>query len=79
MAITLTDDLLRDTQIKEEELRVDLACFLYDKKRLSFGKAARFAGVNQLQFQKELAARDIYIKYDLDDFDRDLQTIGLAK
>ena len=77
MALTISDDLLTSVRMSDNELLVDVACFLYDKERLSFGRAAKLSGLNQLQFQKELAKRDIYIKYTIDDYNTDLRNLGI--
>ncbi len=77
MALTISDDLLTSVRMSDNELLVDFACYLYDKERLSFGRAARLSGLNQLQFQKELAKRNIYIKYSIDDYNTDLKNLGI--
>lgn len=78
MAITISDDLLSTVRMTDDELLVDLACYLYDKERLSIGKASKLCGLNRIEFQQALAARDIYIKYDIEDFNLDMKNLGLA-
>lgn len=78
MALTISDDLLSTVRMSSDELLVDLACYLYDKSRLSFGKAARLSGLDQLKFQKALASRDIYFKYTLNDYNTDLKNLGIT-
>ncbi len=60
-----------------EDLLTDLACYLYDKGRLSFGKASELSGLDYLQFQKALAERSIDIKYTEEDLDTDLKNLGI--
>ena len=39
------------------------------------GKVSEFAELSQFEFQKEMAARDISISYDEEEFEKDFQTI----
>ena len=74
MALIITDDTLAKAQMTADELLVDLACYLYDKKRMSMGQARHLAGLDQISFQKELAKRDIYIHYTEEDLKRTWRT-----
>jgi predicted HTH domain antitoxin len=77
MALIITDDTLSKAQLSADELIIDLACYLYDKKRLSMGQARHSAGLDQISFQKELAKRDIYIHYTEKDLEKDLKNLGI--
>lgn len=77
MAIIITDDLLSRAQLTEDEFLVDIACYLYDKKRLSMGKARALTGLNLIDFQKELSAREIDIHYTEEDLNKDLKNLGI--
>ncbi|WP_264197192.1 UPF0175 family protein, partial [Microseira wollei] len=39
------------------------------------GTARRLAGMNLIEFQKELASRGICVNYDVEDFQNDLETL----
>lgn len=77
MALIITDETLTKAKTSAEELLIDLACYLYDKKRMSMGQARHLAGLDQISFQKELAKRDIYIHYTEDDLKKDLDNLGI--
>jgi predicted HTH domain antitoxin len=77
MAVVISDAVLRKVHMTGEDLLTDLACYLYDKGRLSFGKAGELSGLNYLQFQKALAERSIDIKYTEEDLDTDLKNLGI--
>lgn len=77
MALIITDDTLSKAKLSADELLVDLACYLYDKKRMSMGQARHLAGLDQISFQKELAKRDIYIHYTEEDLEKDLKNLGI--
>lgn len=77
MALIISDDVLSKARMSAEDLLTDLACYLYDKQRLSMGQAKHLTGLDQIAFQKELAKRDIYIHYTSDDLDQDLKNLGI--
>lgn len=77
MALIISDTTLSKVRLSADELLVDLACYLYDKKRMSMGQARHLAGLDQISFQKELAQRDIYIHYTEEDLEKDLQNLGI--
>ena len=77
MALIISDETLAKAQLSEQEFLVDIACYLYDKKRLSMGKARALAGVNLIDFQQELAKREIDIHYTQEDLDKDLDNLGI--
>ncbi|MEM9833876.1 MAG: UPF0175 family protein [Bacteroidota bacterium] len=78
MALIISDETLAKARITEQELLIDLACYLYDKQRLSMGKARELAGLNLLDFQKGLAKREIDIHYTQEDLNKDLQNLGIS-
>lgn len=77
MALIISDKVLEQAQVSADELLIDLACYLYEKKRMSTGQARALVGLNQIEFQKELAARDIDIHYTEEDLEKDLKNLGI--
>lgn len=75
MALVISDSFLEKFEITSSDLLVDIACFLYEKERMSFGKAKSFSGLNRRQFQKALNDRNIYMNYGIEDFEVDLKSI----
>lgn len=76
MAILISDDILRAENLDEDALRIELATILYDRELLSLGLAARMARLDRMQFQREMAARNIDLKYSPDDLEQDLDTLS---
>ena len=78
MTITIPDETLNEVKISANDLLIDIAVYLYDKERMSLGQARKFAGLDIVSFQKELATRNVFLKYSLDDLNTDIQNLNLA-
>lgn len=76
MGINIPKYVLEKTKFSESELLIEIATHLYDIEKLTMGQARRLTGLDQVSFQKELARRNIYMKYDLEDLETDLKTIA---
>jgi predicted HTH domain antitoxin len=78
MAVVISDELLSNVELTGTELLVELACFLYKTKKISAGKACKLANLNHLNFQQELAKREIDIHYSREDLDLDMSNLGIG-
>lgn len=76
MNLLIKEDILKKAEITAEELLIEIAVHLYDTERLSMGQARNLAQLDQISFQRELAKRDVYIKYDIEDLETDLKKPG---
>ena len=54
-----------------------LIILLFQRKKISIGKASQLAKMPLLQFQNELAMRNINIHYDETDLEVDLKNLGI--
>ncbi len=70
-------EVLEQAKMTAQELAVEIAVYLYEKKRLTMGQAKRVAGLGQIAFQHELAKRGVYIHYNLADFEKDIKNLGI--
>jgi predicted HTH domain antitoxin len=59
MPLTIDDELLRRMGVTEEDVRIELFARLFDRGKLSFGKAAELARVSQDRMLDELSKRSI--------------------
>jgi predicted HTH domain antitoxin len=75
MSVTIPDDILKATQMSEDDLRLEIAIMLYKQQKISSGKVRAWTGLTVIEFQNELAKRDIYLNYDVQDFQADVQTL----
>ncbi|MFM7180767.1 MAG: UPF0175 family protein [Verrucomicrobiales bacterium] len=82
MPITLqvSDAIQQALRVPEPErqsrLMVELACALYQREILTFGKASELAELSQFRFGQALAERSIARHYSDADLDEDLAYAG---
>ena len=77
MALVIEDQDLNAANMSAEELRLEIAIMLYQQEKFSMGKASKFAGIESVNFQKELAKRRIPVNYDEEELRKDMETLGL--
>ncbi len=77
MTINIPDEVLKSAELTAGEFLIDVAVYLYDKERLSFGQARKLSGLDVLGFQKALADRNVFLKYGVEDMERDVKNLGL--
>lgn len=53
-----------------------IAVMLFQEEKLTLAQASQFAGIHQMEFQKELARRKIPFHYGEEDLLNDLETIA---
>ena len=75
MSVVIPDDILTAAGISEAELKLEIAIMLFQQEKISIGKARRLAGMNLIEFQREIAIRGICIHYDVEEFEADLKTL----
>lgn len=75
MVLELPSDLIFVPAYTEQDLKVDVAVMLYQRKALTLARAARWIGMTRLQFQKALADRNVSINYSVSDFEVDMKTL----
>lgn len=75
MSVVIPDDILKSAEMSEAELKLELAILLFEKDKISIGKARRLAEMNLLDFQREIAQRGICIHYDVEEFEEDIRTL----
>lgn len=65
-------EILQATRMSLQELKIELAIALFQREKLSFGKALEFAEVDFWTFQQLLGIRGIHPHYDVADLEQDL-------
>jgi len=75
MKIAVSDDILSGVELTPREAVVDFAVGLYSEGKVTLGRAAKVADLNQSDFLKELGKRHIPIHYSMDDLKSDIQLV----
>ncbi len=79
MILVIPEDIWQAAQTTEKELKIELALLLYKQNKISSGKVRAWLGLSVLEFQNELAKRDLYLNYDIEDLNQDLETLKSLK
>lgn len=75
ISIEIPREVLHIARMTPEELRRELAVYLFQQNKLSFGKAREVAGMTAWAFQQLLGVRAIPAHYDVEDYEQDLITL----
>ncbi len=75
VSIEIPREILHVARMTPEELRQELAAYLFQQGRLSFGKARELADMTAWAFQQLLGVRGIPVHYDVADYEQDLNTL----
>jgi predicted HTH domain antitoxin len=75
MSITIPTEILQAAQVTEEELKLEIALLLYTQNKISSGKVRSWLGLSVLEFQHELAKRDLYLNFDGEELSADVETL----
>lgn len=72
---SIPDEVLAAAGLRDSELATELAVELYQREKLSLGRAAEVAGMNKWVFNDLLAERNIPMHYDERELARDFATV----
>ena len=73
--LEIPQDILDSARITVDDLKVEIAVYLYAQNRLSIGKARELAGMSLWEFRQLLASRKISPHYDVTDLEDDIATL----
>ena len=76
MNLILDEQALLGTNLRDTELRLELAIALYQNQKLTLRQASRLAELPRIAFQRELGLRGGVANYDEEEFLKDLKNIG---
>jgi predicted HTH domain antitoxin len=77
MKIEIADELVKKSGMSVEEIMLRVAILLFQEEKLTLGQAADLANLHQIQFQQELAKRNIPIHYGEEEFESDLKNLQI--
>ena len=73
--IEIEREVVRSTRMKPAELKQELAIYLFQQGKLSFGKAREMTGLSVWSFQQMLGTRGIPVHYETEEYEEDLKTL----
>jgi predicted HTH domain antitoxin len=77
MPLIIDDQFLKEAGLSEQEAKVEIACRLFEAKRLSRFAAGKLSGLDRISFDLELGKRGIDpFGYTVEEFDKDLETLN---
>jgi predicted HTH domain antitoxin len=77
MPLTISDERLQEAGLNEQEARLEIACRMYECRRLSLPAASRWAGVTRTELESALMDRNIpLVRIDVNDLQQDLRTLA---
>ena len=79
MVFTVPDPILQQAGVSPSDILLKLAILLFQEERISLGQASKLANLHLVEFQKELAKRNIPIHYGQDQYMNDIQMIENLK
>ena len=75
ITLKIPQDILDSARLTINELKQEIAVYLYAKGRLSIGKAHEFAEMSLWEFRQLLAFRHLPSHYNVVDFEEDVATL----
>lgn len=75
MSVVVPDTILEAAQLSEDELKLEIAIMLYIADKISSGMVRSWTGLSVIEFQHQLAKRDLYLNYDVEDLEADIETL----
>ncbi|WP_354635634.1 UPF0175 family protein [Planktothricoides raciborskii] len=75
MTIVISNEVLQNVEMSEEQMLQEIAIMLFEQERFTLAQASRFAQMNQLEFQKLLASRQIPLHYDIAELREDMKSL----
>lgn len=73
--LEIPPDILESARLTPDELKIEIAVYLYASHRLSIGKARELANMSLWQFRQLLASRQISPHFDQADLEADISTL----
>ncbi len=75
MTLLVSDEIIQASGLSERELLWEIVIMLFQRDKISLGKASELLGIHRMEFQKLLAERGICVHYDVLEFQEDIKTL----
>ncbi|MEM6397598.1 MAG: UPF0175 family protein [Bacteroidota bacterium] len=77
MTLEIDEATLAPGEESAQEILIEIAIRMYAAEKFTMGQVRRFAGIDQIRFQKELAKRGLFIHYGEKELEDDLKALEL--
>ena len=74
MIIEISDEVL-SLSATSKDLLTEIALHLFEKEKISLGKAADIVGISKIEMQQLIGSKGIAMHYDMDMVKNDMDTI----
>jgi len=75
MLVNIPDVITNVKSVSQDDIVLALAIQLYVDEEVSLAKAAEIAGMTRFEFQKLLADKNIPLRYNSEDLEREMETV----
>jgi predicted HTH domain antitoxin len=73
MQLVIPDNVIQAANLSEQNFRIELACWMYQKEIFTLGQGANFSNLSQSEFMKELGDRGVEWNFSVDDLHEDIK------
>jgi predicted HTH domain antitoxin len=77
MLVNIPDDIANVKSLSQDDIVLAIAIQLYVDEDISLGKAAEITGMSRFDFQKLMADKNIPLRYDIPDLQRELENVQI--
>jgi predicted HTH domain antitoxin len=75
ISVEIPREIVHATRLSPDELIRELAIYLFQQGKLSFGKAREMSSMTVWDFQQLLSSRGVCLHYTVEDYSEDLKTL----
>ena len=75
MSLVIPDEIVQASGLSERDLFQALVLMLYQREKISLGRASRILSLTNLEFQSLLAEQNLYIRYGVEDLHEDVENL----
>ena len=73
MSLVISEEVVKASGLSGEELLLEIILLLFQRDKISLGKAAELLQMSQFRLQKIMAERKICFHYDVAEFQEDIE------
>lgn len=75
IGLVIDDEVLTASGLEADELFLEVILLLFQKEKLSLGKAAELLDISQVRFQRLMSERGLCVRYDVAELHGDIENL----